>query len=134
MAKKSIGETMLKETLEVFSDPAKIVKLTKEQLIELYEITLQLAEDLDAQTKAIKDALTEKIETNGEIIGDYSVVKAKRVNFRVDLEKAEELGATKKAVDNTALKRLYDSGVEIPHTITEYLLIKPVTRSKQVEN
>jgi hypothetical protein len=126
---------MAKQTLlEKFSDPAKLVEATKEELVELYAFTNQLIEDFEAQAKVVKDELAGRMDTNGEIIGDYSVVKAKRVNFDVTLEQAQELGAVKQAIDTSALKKLYDKGIEIAHTITEYIMIKPVTKSKLVDD
>ncbi len=120
--------------LEKYSDPVNLPNATKEELVELYAMTNQIIEDFDAQSKAIKDELAERMETDGEIIGDYSVVKAKRVNFDVTLEQAKELGAVKQAIDTSALKRLYDKGIEIAHTITNYIMIKPVTKSKLVDD
>jgi len=115
----------------LFDDPARVLRLSKEQLVERFAETCRIEEEIQAQKMAIKDALVEKLEGDGEVIGDYSVVKAKRINFKVDLEKAKELGAVKEAVDSSALKKLYDKGIEIAHTITDYLLIKPVIKSKE---
>jgi hypothetical protein len=120
--------------LEKFSDPAKLIEATKEELVELYSITNIIIEDFEAQAKAVKDELAGRMDTNGEIIGNWSVVKAKRVNFDVTLEQAQELGAVKQAIDTSALKKLYDKGIEIAHTITEYIMIKPVTKSKNAED
>lgn len=113
---------------KVITDPAKILKFSKEELVNYFAMTCQMEEDILAQKKAIKDVLFEKIEGNGEIVGDYSIVKAKRVNFKVDLEKAKELGAVKPAVDTKILKELYNKGIKIPHSVTEYLLIKIVKK------
>ncbi len=107
-------------------DPADILTLTKEQLVELYANTLHEQEDIEATIKVIKDELVTRMDTNGEIIGDYSLTKAKRINFKVTLDEAKELGAVKPAIDNTILKQLYDKGIEIAHEVTEYLLIKAV--------
>jgi hypothetical protein len=115
-------------------NPAEILDLTKEQLVDLYANTLTEQEEIEATIKVIKDELAGRMDTNGEIIGNYSVVKAKRVNFDVTLEQAQELGAVKQAIDTSALKKLYDKGIEIAHTITEYIMIKPVTKSKQVDD
>lgn len=120
--------------LEKYSDPADLVKATKEELVELYSITSTIIEELEAQSKVVKDELAGRMDTNGEIIGEWSVVKAKRVNFDVTLEQAQELGAVKQAIDTSALKKLYDKGIEIAHTITEYIMIKPVTKSKLAED
>lgn len=112
--------------LDKMKDPSEITKLSKEQLVELYENTNHLLDEYTAQSKAIRDELMAKMDTNGEIVGSHSLVKAKRLNWKVDLERAKELGCTKIAVDNSALKRLFDKGVKIKHSVTEYLLIKKV--------
>lgn len=118
---------------KVFTDPAKIIKLSKKGLVRLYEITNHLLDDLEAQRKVVKDELMAKMDTHGEVVGNYSLVKAKRVNFKVELEKAKELGCTKIAVDNSALKKLWNKGVKIPHDITEYLLIKEIKKEKEIK-
>ena len=107
-------------------DPADILKLSKEQLVELYANTLNEQEEVEATIKVIKDELASRMDTNGEVIGDYSITKAKRINWKVTFEQAKELGAVKPAIDNTVLKQLYDKGIEIAHEVTEYLLIKAV--------
>ena len=110
--------------------PEEISEYSKKDLVEYYAITIQAEEEIAAQKKVIKDALAEVIEGDGEVVGDYSVVKAKRINFKVDLESAKELGAVKEAVDTSALRKLYNKGIEIEHIVTEYLLIKPVVKKK----
>lgn len=107
-------------------DPADILKLSKEQLVELYANTLHEQEDVESTIKVIKDELTSRMDTNGEVIGDYSITKAKRINWKITFDEAKELGAVKPAIDTAVLKKLYDKGIEIAHEITEYLLIKAV--------
>ena len=73
--------------------------------------------------------MTLQIKGNGEVIGDYSVVKAKRVGFpEVTLDMAKDFGATKQVVDTTVLKVLLDKGTVIPHSVTDYLLIKLIVK------
>ena len=112
--------------MEKFSDPAKLQTATNEELVQLYAQTSQIIEDLEAQSKAIKDELAPRIKANGVVICDYSVVKSKRISWQITLEKAKELGAVKEAINNEILKKLMSKGVEIPHTVTNYLLIRPV--------
>ena len=116
-------------TDKVLIDPHKIGDLSKEQLVELYDKTCRMmTEEIDPQKKAIKDLLWEAIEGSGEVIGKHAVTKAKRINFQVKLEQAKELGAVKEAVDNSALKSLYNKGIDIPHSVTEYILIKEIIK------
>ena len=107
-------------------DPADILKMTKEQLVVLHQLGADMLAEITAQQKAIRDLLAEKIEGNGEVIANHTVTKAKRLNWKVDLEQAKELGAIKQAVDSTALKQLYNKGVNIPHETVEYLIIKEI--------
>lgn len=113
----------------IAGDPIALQKATKEELVEAVTVTQQILEDMEAQVKTIKTELFGRIETSGEIIGDYSVVKAKLVTFPdVTLEQAQEFGAVKQAVNVTILKNLYQSGIEVPHKVTEYLIIKEVNK------
>jgi len=114
----------------IMTDPAAILEMSKKDLVELYANVLHNQEDIEATIKAIKDELVERMDTNGEIVGNYSLVKAKRINFKIDLEKAKELGAVKPAIDNSVLKKLFDKGVKIPHEVTSYLLIKAVSKKE----
>jgi len=105
--------------------------MSKEELIELYENSCLKLEDVEAQISAIKDILMDTIKGNGEVIGEYAVTKAKRFNWKPTLEQATELGAVKPAIDTAACKRLYEKGVEIAHTITNYLLIKKIVKKEE---
>src|SRR3990167_9287941 len=117
-------------TPKVFLDPAKLETYSKRQLVEIHEQGKAAIEELDNQCKAIRDYLTELIKGNGEVIGEYTVTKMRRKNYTVDLAKAEELGAIKiqKSLDSNVLRALEKKGVEIPHTITEYLMIKMIVK------
>ena len=108
--------------------PDTIQKATKEDLVVTWEQSTHLIDELTGALKAIKDELYARMKNDGEIIGDHSVVKAKRMNFKVKLDQAKELGAIKMAVDNKALKELHNKGIDIPHTVTEYLIIRPVEK------
>ena len=113
-------------------DPAEIGKLTKAELVEAYLQTRQQAEDVYAQQSAIKDLLLEKIEGGGEVVGGYTVSIAERTSFfpgvkpKEKLEKARELGAVKDAVDTAKLKRMWNKGAEIPHSVTKYPVVKEI--------
>lgn len=114
-------------------DPADILKLDKPGLVELYARTIAAQDELKAQGVAVKEVLGSLLEGDGEVIGDYSVTRTKRVYFtKTTLDQARELGAVCDAKDTKALKRLYDKGVEVPGaSATEGLLIRSVV--KQVE-
>tara|TARA_Y100000310_G_scaffold9550_1_gene10055 strand:- start:485 stop:829 length:345 start_codon:yes stop_codon:yes gene_type:complete len=114
--------------MKVLIDPKLIGDLDKKQLVELYAMTCSEADEFDAQKKAIRDLLLDKVSGDGEIIGKYSVTKAKRIGFKVELPKARELGAVKETVDNAILKNLMGKGVKIPHEITEYVVIREVRK------
>ena len=107
-------------------DPADILKMTKEQLVILHQQGFDVMAELTAQQKAIRDVLAAKIKGNGEVIANHTVTKAKRLNWKVNLEQAKEMGAVKQAIDTAALKTLYNKGVEIPHETVEYLIIREI--------
>lgn len=115
---------------DILIDPQKIGELNKEGLLNLWEATSIMADELSNQLAAIKAELEAKIEGNGEIIGKFAVTRAKRYSFDVDLEQAREFGATKEVVDQSGLRALHNKGIEIPHKITEYLMIKEVVKKK----
>ena len=114
------------------TDPGDFSEMTKEDLVELIANTNHDVEHLQAMVSEAKNYLTDQIKGSGEIIGEYSVVKAKRLNWKVKLEEARELGAVKDAVDSQALKKLHNEGVKLPHSVTEYLLIKRVEPREKV--
>lgn len=112
-------------------NPADILKLDKPGLVELYARTVEAQDELKAQGVAIKELLWDMLEGDGEVIGDYSVTKTKRVYFtKTTLDQARELGAVKEDKDTRALKRLHDKGVAVPGaSVTEGLLIRSVVKN-----
>lgn len=121
------------KTIDIFSDPAKINKLSKKQLVELNDTTEALLEELGEQRIVVRERLLEKLEGDGEIIGEKSYTKIKIYNFDIDLEKAKELGATrtvpaKESIDNTMLKRMVKNGAKIKYTTTDRLMIREVKK------
>jgi len=112
-------------------NPADLLKMGKEELIELNDQTEAELEELEAQRVAIREEILHKIAGDAEIIGNRSFTKVKIYNFDVDLNKAKELGATKvipakEAIDNNKLKRLLKAGAKIKHEIVERLMIREV--------
>jgi len=133
MTKKKTGKSIVKETVEYFSDPAMLEKLTKEELIKLNEATESALEELTAQRAAVRAVLLDKIKGDGEIIGGKAYTRIKIYNFDVGIEKAKELGATKiipakEVVDKSALKKLLMRGVKIKHEIVERLMIREIKK------
>lgn len=121
------------KTVEVFSNPAQINKLTKAQLVELNDTTESILEQLSEQRIVVRERLLEKIEGDGEIIGDKTYGKMKIYNFDVDIKKARELGAVKtvpakETIDNAILKKMVLNGVKIKHEIVERLMIREVKK------
>lgn len=137
------------------TDPAFLGKLNKEQLVELHERAGFEAENLVAMQKAIRDILYEKIEMNGEIIGDKAVTKCEKIIVKttvedaeqfgavieevdpekIDIEKARELDAVKKTVNAIMIRKLYKKGAKIPGLeIVNYVMIRSAVKSKNVED
>ena len=124
---------MVKETIEYFSDPAMLGKLTKKELVKLNEATEYALEELSAQRVAVRAELLDKIEGDGEVIGEKTYTRIKIYNFGVSLEEAKDLGATKvvpekEVVDNSALKKLLMKGAKIKHDIVERLMIREIKK------
>jgi len=103
-------------------DPAKLSEYSKEKLVKFYVEARDRAGTLEATRRIVGEELLGRIKDDGEVIGNYGVAKRKRYNWKIDLEKARELGATKteEKIDNDALRKLLDNGVKIEHTVTEW--------------
>ena len=116
--------------------PEDIIEWSKQKLVDELEKLNDRNEDIMASMVAIRTELLHRLEEenkDGELIGEYSVTRAKRVTFKTDLEDAMELGAVKQVPDTTALKKLYNKGIEIPKTIiTTYLSVRRLSQEEVV--
>ena len=114
--------------------PEDLLKLSKEELIEKLQVFNLEEEQVMASMVMIREEILARLEEekkDGELIGEYSVTKAKRVNFKTSLEEAQEFGAVKQSVDTTVLKRLYDKGVKVPGvSITTYLSVRRLSQKE----
>lgn len=113
-------------------DTTNIEKLTKEELVEAYTDASTQEEQIVAEKVMLREEILRRLEGDGEVIGNYSVTRAKRYSFTATVEEAKELGAVKEAVDQMVLKKLYLKGAKIPGEvkITEYPLIKNIAQEK----
>lgn len=136
------------------SNPATLLDLSKEQLVELdVQLDSQITE-LTAMKSEARKLLLPKIDLNGEIINDQQVIRAEKVIIKTSIEDAEAFGAvieevdpekitleiarslnaTKRAVDAPMIRKLLKKGTDIPGIEkVPYLMIRPVTKSKDVE-
>ncbi len=107
-------------------------EMTKEQLVQLYADACVEEEEIVATKTVLREEILRRLKGDGEVIGDYSVTRAKRYSFTATVEQAREFGAVKEAVDQTALKKLYLKGAKIPGEvkITEYPIIKNILEEK----
>lgn len=110
--------------------PEELLTLSKQKLIDELDRLNTYQEEIVASLVMIRQELLDRLEEekkDGELIGEFSVTKAKRVNFKTTLEQAQELGAIKQAVDTSALRKLYNKGIKVPGvSITTYLSIRRV--------
>jgi hypothetical protein len=119
---------------QIIIDPVGIEDWSKEKLVEAYAMTCEVMESLTTQKDSLRDLLLDKIQGDGEIIGDHAVTKAKRFSWfpgmkpKEKLEKAKEYGAVMEAVDTSTLKKLYLKGVDVPHAISQYVLVKYIVK------
>jgi hypothetical protein len=117
--------------------PNQLLELSKQQLIDkLQEYNLIYDEAMEVLVMIRSELMTRLDEENkdGELIGEYEVAKRKRINIKVPVEKARELGATKEeeVVDNAKIKNLYASGVKIEGvTETIYLSVRRVKQDEE---
>jgi len=115
--------------------PEDLLKLSKESLIQELETYNILNEDNMTCMVMIREELLHRLEEekkDGELIGEYSVTKASRINFKTTLEQAKEFGAVKEAVDTTALRRLHQKGIKVPGTeITVYLSVRRLNQEEK---
>jgi regulator of replication initiation timing len=100
-------------------------KQSKEALIERLEVLNAEEEQIMAEIVMIREELLDRLteeNKDGELIGEYSVTRAKRITFKTSVEEARQLGAIKTAVDTDVLRKLYNKGVEVPGAIETYYL------------
>jgi hypothetical protein len=86
-------------------------KMTDEQLVERHEQVKFQLEELDAEAKIIREEFGDRLDKehiDGKLVGDFNVTRKKMITFPdFPIEKAEELGAIKKAVDTTFLRKIH---------------------------
>ncbi len=112
-------------------EPNDLTNATKEQLVEAYAEACEKEEEIKAEKQVIKEELMSRMDTDAEIIGDYSVSKVKRVTFETSVEDARRFGAVKEAIDTQVLSKVFKAGQEVPGVkVTQYLLIKNVQQEK----
>lgn len=116
-------------------NPEDLLELSKEKLIEKLEALNIREEETMASMVMIREELLHRLteeKKDGELIGEYSVTKAKRVTFKTSLEEAEPLGAIKKAVDTDALRKLFNKGIKIPGVQeTIYLSVRRLSQEEE---
>jgi regulator of replication initiation timing len=120
----------------IFLDPSQVSEMSKEELLEAFEQTKENVELLSAQRQEMQTILLTMIEGNGEVIGNHQVTKSRRLSYfpelkaKEKLQKAKEFGAVKEAIDNDKLKKMLEKGVEIPFSVTEYLIVKDISQKE----
>lgn len=115
--------------------PEELEKASKEALVAHLEALNITNEQIMAEMVMIRFELLSRLEEekkDGELVGEYSLTKTKRVNFKTSLEEAQELGAVKQAVDTGVLKKLYNKGIKVPGVeITTYLSVRRLSQDEQ---
>ena len=113
-------------------NPEELAIATKEQLIQAYLDVGRKEEEIAGEKQAIKEEILARMDTDSEIVGNYSVTRAKRVSFSVTIDQARDLGAIKEAVDNDALKKMAAGGMEIPGMkVSVYPVIRDIGQEKE---
>ncbi|HZE87072.1 MAG TPA: hypothetical protein VE090_02580 [Methylomirabilota bacterium] len=110
----------------------QIQEATLDQLLDARLKADQQIEDLQASISVINTEMIARLDADKEkakVVGSHTVSKVTRLNFKPTIDQARELAATKtvEQIDTQALKRLHESGVEIPNTsITVFCMVRPV--------
>jgi hypothetical protein len=114
-------------------DPAKIAEYTVETLVKFFDLIRQVQGILEVMRKEIGSELLGRFEGDGTIVGEFSVVRAKRPSFsKVTMDTAREFGAVKESIDTDKLSKLMKKGIEVPGvTFTEYVLVNSLTKSEE---
>lgn len=144
----------MKDLHELLLDPAKINVLSKEELVLFHNQIKGLQEELEAADDELRKILLEKIDLNGEVIGTDQVLRGEKIVVTTTLEDAEqfaavkeevdpekisldharEIGAIKRTVDANQIRKMVRKGAVVPGIEkVAYLIIKPLNRSKDVE-
>lgn len=115
--------------------PDEIITMTKEELVNnLAQLNIE-EEQLMANMVEIRNELLRRLEEenkDGEVVGEYTISKTKRVSFKTTIEQAQELGAVKPAVDTQMLKKMHDKGIEVPGTsVTVYLSMRRLNKKEE---
>jgi hypothetical protein len=118
----------------MIKDPADILKLTNEQIVEALMASREAQEEAKAEEVMLKEILIEKMtkkKLDGLTAGHWMVTKFKSVRFQTSLEDARKYGATKteEKVDTTLLGKIYKSGTKVPGA-TESIQLR-ITEIKQ---
>lgn len=106
-------------TLTIINDPAKIVEIKSEELVQIYENTLNTIDELLAQKEAIKqefDARLQADKQDSKEIAGWGVTRFQKIySSGVTLETARKFGATKteEKVNTTIITKLVKAGTEI---------------------
>jgi hypothetical protein len=89
---------------------------TLEEQVQAYRDLGKQINELEAKRKELSLSIFQQLAEEKTIIAGYTVRRYERLSFRVPLEQAREYGATKteEVIDKEALKKLYESGAEIP--------------------
>ena len=115
-------------------NPTELGSKSKKELVNRIELLNYKNDELVDEMSTIRFELLSRLEEekkDGEVIGNYSVARTKRVTFKTTLEQAEELGAVKKAVDSSVLRGLHNKGIKVPGVSeTTYLSMRKLTVDK----
>ena len=115
-------------------NPEDLLNKDKESLIELLASRNEVYDQTMAEMVMIREEILTRLKEakkDGELIGEYSVTKAKRVTFKTSMEEAEELGAIKKAVDSAILRKLHNKGIKVPGVkVTTYLSVRRLSQDE----
>ena len=95
-------------------------KLSDKKLMDQYIKACYQEEQAVAEKMEIREEFKKRLtkaKLNSNVVGDYSILKYKKITFKTELAEAEVLGAVKKTKDTKVLRSLYDKGVKVPGVV-----------------
>ena len=116
-------------------EPTDLSTLSKQILVETLATRNMVLDEIEAELVMIRQELLHRLEEenkDGELIGEYSVTKAKRITFKTTLEQAQILGAVTTSVDKIVLRKLHNKGIKVPGVeITTYLSVRRLDQGEK---
>lgn len=130
--------------------PEKIHEATDEELSDAYEKLNYIEKEVKPEKDQIKEEMMERLgPEDAGMFGKCAVSKVRKPNYdKANIEKARDLGATlavvrvdeaqkaglvfKEILDNSMIKKLFDSGADLAIPVTEFIKVTVTGAEEEV--